>query len=249
MRSRSVLTLVLTAFVLAACVPGQAVTDGALGVPTPTVAAAATATPTPSPTTPPTPSPSPSAAASASPSAAPSVSPSPSASPAKSPEPTEKPTLAPSDTPTAAPTVARTEAPTASPSPTPTRSPSPPPSPSPTATGNLAIQPTPVPGSTIGSYGKVTDSITGAPLGGICVTLGQPGAICWAITDINGNYAIDGNNVVQPGGTFQMYFFTCRVGVVSLDHRTCDPTPGYPTQATDPFVLTSTIRKDWAAHH
>lgn len=80
------------------------------------------------------------------------------------------------------------------------------------------------------------------------MTLGQPGAICWAITDINGNYAINGNGVVQPGSTFQLYFFSCRPLIVSLDGHVCSPTAGYPVQASDQFTLTSVIRKDWAIH-
>lgn len=94
-------------------------------------------------------------------------------------------------------------------------------------------------------YGKVTDSTTGAPVRGICVTLGQPGAFCWAITDSSGNYAINGDGVVSPGQTdWQLYFFTCTVGAACTN-----PTPGYPVQGTDKFKLTGgVIRKDWPIH-
>jgi hypothetical protein len=87
---------------------------------------------------------------------------------------------------------------------------------------------------------------------GICVTLGQPGALCWAITDGSGNYTIDSSSVVTPGSStqFQLYFFTCNVGVRSLDGRSCtSPTAGYPVQASDTFVLSSVMRKDWSIHH
>lgn len=87
---------------------------------------------------------------------------------------------------------------------------------------------------------------------GICVTLGQPGAFCWAITDNSGNYVIDSSSVVTPGSAtqFQLYFFTCNVGVRSLDGRSCaSPTAGYPVQASDQFPLSSVLRKDWAIHH
>lgn len=100
-------------------------------------------------------------------------------------------------------------------------------------------------------YGKVTDSITGAPVRGICVTLGQPGAFCWAITDSSGNYAIKGDGVVSPGQTdWRLYFFTCVSGVFSLDGSSCTtPTPGYRVQGTDTFKLTGgVIRKDWPIH-
>lgn len=98
-------------------------------------------------------------------------------------------------------------------------------------------------------YGKVTDSITGAPVRGICVTLGQPGAVCWAITDASGNYAINGDGVVDPGGRWRLYFLTCVTGTRSLDGSACtNPTPGYPVQSSDEFQLSGVIRKDWAIH-
>jgi hypothetical protein len=69
------------------------------------------------------------------------------------------------------------------------------------------IQPTP-PATTLGVYGKVTDGATGAPLGNVCITLGIPGAICAARTDINGNYQIDMVNpwAATPGGQWELYF-------------------------------------------
>ena len=105
------------------------------------------------------------------------------------------------------------------------------------------------PSGPIGVYGKVTDSATGAPLRGICVTLGQPGAICWAITDINGNFTINAASTVEAGSTFQLYFFTCRAGVRSLDGSTCvNAAPGYAAQSTDLFPLSVVVRKDWSVH-
>ena len=89
------------------------------------------------------------------------------------------------------------------------------------------------PNTTIGVYGKVTDQCTGAPVANVCVTLGQPGAICWARTDANGNFAIDGAGTVSPNPNtqWQLYFVM----------------PGYPVQPTDRFTMPGgVIRKDWA---
>ena len=55
---------------------------------------------------------------------------------------------------------------------------------------------------------------------------------------------------MQPGSQFQLFFFTCRVGVTSLDGRACtNPTPNYPVQGSDTFALSGVVRKDWAIHH
>lgn len=93
---------------------------------------------------------------------------------------------------------------------------------------------------------------TGAPVGGLCVTVGQPGAFCWAITDSAGNYTINTSSVITPGSNtmWQLYFFTCNIGVTSLDGRRCTtPTAGYAPQPTDQFMISSVVRKDWAVHH
>jgi hypothetical protein len=99
-------------------------------------------------------------------------------------------------------------------------------------------------------YGKVTETTTGEPVRGICVTLGVPGALCWAITDSAGNYAINGDGTVQPGSQWNLYFFTCNPGVRSLDGRTCtNPTPGYASQPSNTFTLSGNVlRVDWAIH-
>ena len=187
----------------------------------------------------------------ASPSASPRLSPSPSPSESPSPSPTASPTAQatqertqePTARATAQPTVARTAAPTqtASPSPTatPTATPTPTASPVPSRTpcGQIAqpstANPPLAPNTTIGVYGKVTDQCTGAPVANVCVTLGQPGAICWARTDANGNFAIDGAGTVSPNPNtqWQLYFVM----------------PGYPVQPTDRFTMPGgVIRKDWA---
>ncbi len=91
------------------------------------------------------------------------------------------------------------------------------------------------PAASIGVYGKVTDATTGAPVEGVCVTLGQPGAFCWATTDSAGNYSIDGDGVVSPSQTdWQLYMLK---------------QPLYPVQGTDFFKLTGgLVRKDWRIH-
>ena len=71
-------------------------------------------------------------------------------------------------------------------------------------------QPTPRPSTPpppITITGTVTDLDTGKPVEGICVTLGKPGAYCWATTDAKGAYTINGTGVVEPSQTeWELYF-------------------------------------------
>jgi len=55
--------------------------------------------------------------------------------------------------------------------------------------------------------GVVTDLDTGKPVEGLCVTLGKPGAFCWATTDAKGAYTINGTGIVEPSQTeWELYF-------------------------------------------
>ena len=40
----------------------------------------------------------------------------------------------------------------------------------------------------------------------MCITVGVPGAFCWAKTDANGNYQIDLAAVSASPGQFELYF-------------------------------------------
>jgi len=94
------------------------------------------------------------------------------------------------------------------------------------------IQPTP-PNTTLGVYGKVTDSATGAPLGNVCITVGVPGAICWGKTDVNGNFKIDMVNPWQASpGQFELYFI---LQPYAVDHS--------PKQ-----LISSVVRIDFKMH-
>jgi len=201
------------AVILAGCIPTQidannaspTPTDAALAVPTVTVAPTATATIAATATTAPT----------ATSTAAPTATPAP-ATPAPTAQPTSPPTPRPTPVPTPVPT----------PQPTPT--------PAPTPTGNVAIQPNPPPNTTLGTYGKVTDAATGAPLANVCITVGIPGAICWGKTDANGNYAIDMVNPWSASpGQFEEYFIL----------------NGYATDHSAARLISSVVRIDYAMHH
>jgi hypothetical protein len=147
------------------------------------------------------------------------------------PKPTEQATAQPTPEPTVQPTQQPTPQPTPVPTPTPTASPTP--SPSPTKTGNVEIAPVP-PATTLGVYGKVTDSATGAPLGNVCITVGVPGALCWGRTDINGNFAIDMVNPWSASpGQFELYFILS----------------GYATDHSPKQQISSVVRIDYAMHH
>lgn len=76
------------------------------------------------------------------------------------------------------------------------------------ARGTGGAPPSPSPSrSAIQIHGTVTDLQTGKPVPGVCVTLGRPGAICWATTDSGGNYFIDGTGVIEPSQTeWELYF-------------------------------------------
>lgn len=144
--------------------------------------------------------------------------------------PAESPTTAPTQEPTAEPTQPPTPRPTPVPTPRPTPAPTPTPPPAPT--GNVNIQPTP-PNTTLGVYGKVTDSATGAPLGNVCITVGVPGAICWGKTDVNGNFKIDMVNPWQASpGQFELYFI---LQPYAVDHS--------PKQ-----LISSVVRIDFKMH-
>lgn len=69
-------------------------------------------------------------------------------------------------------------------------------------------RPSPTPSaSPIRIHGTVTDAGTGKPVAGVCVTVGRPGAMCWAKTDRNGAYAIEGAGVIEPSETeWELYF-------------------------------------------
>ncbi len=55
--------------------------------------------------------------------------------------------------------------------------------------------------------GTVVDSVTSAPIQGVCVYLGVPGAFCWDTTDAAGKFSIDLDAIsASPGGTWQLYF-------------------------------------------
>ena len=162
------------------------------------------------------------------------------ATPAATTVPTEsagtQPTTAPTPEPTQAPTPEPTQPPTPRPTPVPTPRPTPVPAPTPTPppapTGNVNIQPTP-PNTTLGVYGKVTDSATGAPLGNVCITVGVPGAICWGKTDVNGNFKIDMVNPWQASpGQFELYFI---LQPYAVDHS--------PKQ-----LISSVVRIDFKMH-
>ena len=164
------------------------------------------------------------------------------ATPAATTAPTEsastQPTTAPTPEPTQAPTPEPTQPPTPRPTPVPTPRPTPVPTPAPTPTpppaptGNVNIQPTP-PNTTLGVYGKVTDSATGAPLGNVCITVGVPGAICWGKTDVNGNFKIDMVNPWQASpGQFELYFI---LQPYAVDHS--------PKQ-----LISSVVRIDFKMH-
>lgn len=94
------------------------------------------------------------------------------------------------------------------------------------------VEPTP-PDAALGVYGKVTDATTGAPLDGVCVTLGVPGSRCWGKTDAAGNYAID---MVDPWdaspGQFEVYFAL----------------KGYRTENAPRRYVAGTLRIDFAMH-
>ena len=148
--------------------------------------------------------------------------------------PAESPTTAPTQEPTAEPTQPPTPRPTPvpTPRPTPVPTPAPTPTPPPAPTGNVNIQPTP-PNTTLGVYGKVTDSATGAPLGNVCITVGVPGAICWGKTDVNGNFKIDMVNPWQASpGQFELYFI---LQPYAVDHS--------PKQ-----LISSVVRIDFKMH-
>ena len=160
------------------------------------------------------------------------------ATPAATTAPTEsastQPTTAPTPEPTQAPTPEPTQPPTPRPTPVPTPRPTPAPTPTPppAPTGNVNIQPTP-PNTTLGVYGKVTDSATGAPLGNVCITVGVPGAICWGKTDVNGNFKIDMVNPWQASpGQFELYFI---LQPYAVDHS--------PKQ-----LISSVVRIDFKMH-
>ena len=94
------------------------------------------------------------------------------------------------------------------------------------------VEPTP-PNTTLGVYGKVTDAATGAPLSGVCVTLGIPGSRCWAKTDADGTYAVD---MIDPWaaspGQFEVYFAL----------------KGYRTENAPRRYIAGTLRIDFAMH-
>ena len=94
------------------------------------------------------------------------------------------------------------------------------------------VEPTP-PDTSLGVYGKVIDAATGAPLKGVCVTLGIPGSRCWGTTDADGNYAVD---MVDPWaaspGQFAVYF--------GLD--------GYRTENAPARYMAGVLRIDFAMH-
>lgn len=77
---------------------------------------------------------------------------------------------------------------------------------------SAASAPTPsptksAPTAAISIHGTVKDLDTGKPVEGVCVTLGRPGAICWATTDRSGTYVIDGTGIVEPSDTeWELYF-------------------------------------------
>ena len=156
------------------------------------------------------------------------------ATPAATTAPTTAQTTAPAESPTTAPTPEPTQPPTPRPTPVPTPRPTPAPTPTPppAPTGNVNIQPTP-PNTTLGVYGKVTDSATGAPLGNVCITVGVPGAICWGKTDVNGNFKIDMVNPWQASpGQFELYFI---LQPYAVDHS--------PKQ-----LISSVVRIDFKMH-
>ena len=160
------------------------------------------------------------------------------ATPAATTAPTTAQTTAPAESPTTAPTPEPTQPPTPRPTPVPTPRPTPVPTPAPiptpppAPTGNVNIQPTP-PNTTLGVYGKVTDSATGAPLGNVCITVGVPGAICWGKTDVNGNFKIDMVNPWQASpGQFELYFI---LQPYAVDHS--------PKQ-----LISSVVRIDFKMH-
>ncbi len=74
--------------------------------------------------------------------------------------------------------------------------------------GPASDRPTPSPSAPpIQIHGTVTDAGTGKPVAGVCVTVGRPGAMCWATTDRDGKYTIDGTGVIEPSQTeWELYF-------------------------------------------
>ena len=205
-------TVLFATATLVGCIQPATVVDNS---PSPLGLSNATAVPTSSAT----------AAATTAPTTAPTASPTPAPTEAAAatPEPTQAPTEQPTPRPTPVPT----------PRPTPVPTPQPTPTPAPAKTGSAAIQPTP-PNTTLGVYGKVTDGATGAPLGNVCVTLGIPGAICAAKTDINGNYQIDMVNPwsATPGGQWEMYYI---LQPYAVDHSVKQ-------------VISSVVRIDFKMH-
>ncbi len=82
-------------------------------------------------------------------------------------------------------------------------------------------------------YGKVVDQCTGRPLANVCVTVGIPGAICWAKTDVNGNYAIDMASYQISPGQFEFYFILS----------------GYTVDHSPKQTISSVVHIDFAMHH
>ena len=198
------------AVLLAGCIPTQIDANNASASPD---AALAVPTPSVAPTATATAAATASSAPTATATAEPTATPEP-----KTPEPTARPTPPPTPRPT----------------PVTTPQPTPPPTPAPTPTGNVAVQPNPPPNTTLGTYGKVTDAATGAPLANVCITVGIPGAICWGKTDANGNYAIDMVNPWSASpGQFEEYFIL----------------GGYATDHSPAKLISSVVRIDYAMHH
>ncbi len=120
---------------------------------------------------------------------------------------------------TVIPTVVPTVAPTLAPTPTPTA----PPITSPVAgIPGPAAAPLTVPGIT----GTVTDAATGAPIPGVCVTLGPP-IKCAVTTDANGKYTIA---VGISGLQWDLYFLLRAAG--------------YKDVYVPPFVVTGPTTKN-----
>src|SRR5262245_7450261 len=55
--------------------------------------------------------------------------------------------------------------------------------------------------------GKVTDSVTKAPIPFVCITVGVPGQFCWTTTNASGDYFIDlAAQAAQPGQLWELFF-------------------------------------------
>lgn len=75
--------------------------------------------------------------------------------------------------------------------------------------------------------GYVADAITGAPLSGVCVTLGVPGSQCFNRTNAQGFFVWDiGDLGAPPGQTWDLYFILS----------------GYQTAYSDKFAVSGNVR-------